>query len=159
MKRAKQLQPLSRQHHLGLSLSTKAKKCSNDLEQINQHWKALSHYIKQDMASHFKLEDDLIVSALLPYQSHNMAVKNTLQTLATQHQQLHQLIIQGEKLQQQNQQPSQQQVIELATALYEHIRFEERQFFPLAQSLLSSQQLEEIYNASDDKVKRVDEHR
>lgn len=164
MKRANQLQPLSRQHHLGLSLSNKAKKCPNDPEQIHQHWQALTQYIEQDMASHFALEDDLLVSALLPYQSKNKDVQQVLDTLETQHQQLQQLIAQGQNIQGQNiappnQQPNQQQVIKLATALYEHIRFEERQLFPLAESLLSTQQLEEIYNASEDKVKRLAEHR
>ena len=171
MKRVNQLQPLSRQHHLGLSLSTKAKKCTNDSEQIKQHWQALIRYIEHDMASHFDLEDDLLVSALLPHQSQNAEVQQVLATLEAQHQQLHQLITQGQRVeqsnqqpdpqlkQQSNQQPNQQQVIKLATALYEHIRFEERQLFPLAQSLLTTQQLEAIYNASDDNVKKTDEHR
>ena len=167
MKRVNQLQPLSRQHHLGLSLANKAKKCTNDPEQIKHHWQALIRYIEHDMASHFDLEDDLLVNALLPYQSQNAEVQQVLATLEAQRQQLHQLITQGQNLeqvnqqpnQQLNQQPNQQQVIKLATALYEHIRFEERQLFPLAQSLLTTQQLEAIYNASDDNVKKTDEHR
>ena len=37
MKRANQLQPLSRQHHLGLNLSRHAKECTNETDEISEH--------------------------------------------------------------------------------------------------------------------------
>ncbi len=37
MKRANQLQPLSRQHHLGLNLSRHAKECADESEEIAKH--------------------------------------------------------------------------------------------------------------------------
>ena len=36
MKRAAQLQPLSRQHHLGLNISRHAKECSDNPEDISK---------------------------------------------------------------------------------------------------------------------------
>ena len=45
MKRANQLQPLSRQHHLGLNLSRHAKECADESEEIAKHWHNLTSYI------------------------------------------------------------------------------------------------------------------
>lgn len=43
--------------------------------------------------------------------------------------------------------------------LYDHIRFEERELFPLVQQILSEQELQAIYDASSKNVKREEENR
>jgi len=51
------------------------------------------------------------------------------------------------------------QVQKLATLLYDHIRFEERELFPIAERYLTTAELDAIYTASPDSVKRPDESR
>ena len=91
MKRANQLQPLSRQHHLGLNLSRHAKESLDEPEEIAKHWDNLTSYIN-DMAYHFQIEDNLIANALEPYRTTKSDVASVLETLDGQHKQLHQLI-------------------------------------------------------------------
>ena len=52
-----------------------------------------------------------------------------------------------------NTDPSVDDVKALATALYDHIRFEERELFPIAEEMLSDDELFAIYQASDENVK------
>ena len=66
MKRTKQLQPLSRQHHLGLNISHHAKECGDNPQEITKHWQILTSYLA-DMYEHFRIEDNLIVNALMRY--------------------------------------------------------------------------------------------
>lgn len=51
------------------------------------------------------------------------------------------------------------QVKALGTLLYDHIRFEERELFSLAETHLTEDELDAIYNACSDSVKRIDENR
>lgn len=151
MKRADQLQPLSREHHLGLVISRHAKECANDVEEIAKHWTALTDYINQNMTHHFKVEDDLLLAKLEPYQHSHSQVAEVIEQITEQHHKLYQLVdlpsLSAAKVQ------------ELATTLYDHIRFEERELFPLAQRILSEQELDAIYKASAKNVKREDENR
>ena len=64
MKRADQLLTLlSREHHLGLVPLGMLKECANDVEEIAKHWTALTDYINKNMTNHFKVEDDLMLTA------------------------------------------------------------------------------------------------
>ncbi|PNK60079.1 hemerythrin domain-containing protein [Psychrobacter sp. FDAARGOS_221] len=151
MKRIEQLQPLSREHHLGLVISNHAKQCANDVEQIAKHWTALTDYINHNMDNHFKVEDDLILTTLAQYQQQHPKVAEVMQKLTEQHSQLYQLVTLDSL--------SAAQVRELGTALYDHIRFEERELFPLVEQLFSEQQLQAVYEASSSNAKRIDENR
>ena len=66
MRRTKQLQPLSRQHHLGLHVARHARDCIDDRQQITEHWQALSSYMA-DMREHFNSENNLIVTGLFTH--------------------------------------------------------------------------------------------
>ena len=90
MKRTNQLQPLSRQHHLGLHVGRHAKECADTPQAIAEHWQALSSYMS-DMRYHFQIEDNLIVDALLPHQSTQRTVASVLSKLEEQHKQLNAL--------------------------------------------------------------------
>lgn len=152
MKRAKQLQPLSRQHHLGLNISSHAKECHDDSEEIAKHWQILSSYLA-DMQDHFRIEDNLISNALQPYQSNHSGVASTLDTLEQQHKQLHELTVNiDHKI-------TVAQVKQLATVLYDHLRFEERELFPIVEKYLTEDELDIIYKASPNNIKRIDEER
>lgn len=156
MKRAKQLQPLSREHHLGLNLSRHAKDCADTPNEIKAHWQKLTAYI-DDMRHHFQIEDNLIAMALQPYKDSVPKVAAALATLSEQHILLHKQMEQTQKAE--GQPITANQVRELGSLLYEHIRFEERELFPLAETYLSQSELDAIYEASSEKVKRLDENR
>ncbi len=151
MKRVDQLQPLSREHHQGLVISRHAKKCANDVAEIAKHWTALTDYINENMTNHFKVEDDLMLAKLESYRHSHPKVAEVINKIAEQHDKLYQLI--------NLQSLSATKVQELGNALYDHIKLEERELFPLAQQLLSEQELNAIYDASSKNAKREDENR
>ncbi|MGM8885743.1 hemerythrin domain-containing protein [Psychrobacter sp. 1U2] len=159
MKRAAQLQPLSRQHHLGLNISRHAKECPDNPEDISQHWLKLTSYL-DDLQIHFEIEDHLIATALLPYSISKPEVASALTTLDEQHKSLHALMEQTQDSAHSQSHPiSVTQVKKLATLLYDHIRFEERELFPIAERYLTTAELDAIYAASPDNVKRSGESR
>ena len=156
MKRANQLQPLSRQHHLGLNLSRHAKECTDERIEIAKHWHNLTSYI-DDMQYHFQIEDNLIANALEPYRAIQPDVASVLETLAGQHKQLHQLMNTVGK--HGSKDVTVTQVKELGTLLYDHIRFEERELYPTVEKYLTEAELDAVYKASPDSIKRPDENR
>lgn len=155
MKRARQLQPLSREHHLGLHLGRHGRECADEPAQINEHWSALTSYINKDMKHHFSIEDNLLVNALMPYKDQQPEVAAVLETLEAQHRELDELA----RLHTGQDAPQVNQVHKLAMALYAHVRFEERQLFPIAEKYLSEAELDKIYDASADNVKKPKESR
>lgn len=159
MKRANQLQPLSRQHHLGLNLSRHAKECPDEPAEIAKHWHHLTAYIK-DMQAHFNIEDTLIAHALAPYRASQTEVSSVLDTLDTQHKHLYKLMDETELSQKSiNREVTAAQVQALGTLLYDHIRFEERVLYPTVEKYLTEAELNAIYEASPDSIKRPDELR
>ena len=159
MKRANQLQPLSRQHHLGLNLSRHAKECPDEPAEIAKHWYYLMAYIK-DMQAHFKIEDTLIAHALEPYRTSHTEVALMLDTLDAQHKQLYKLMDETEHSQKFiNREITAAQVQALGTLLYDLIRFEERELYPEVEKHLTEAELNAIYEASSDSIKRPDELR
>ncbi len=159
MKRAKQLQPLSRQHHLGLHVGRHGKECADNPEQIAEHWQALSSYM-DDMQDHFRLEDDLIVEGLQPYRDAEPDVAAVLDKLEEQHKVLRELTADIKaSLKTASSLPSVEQVRALAGLLYDHVRFEERELFPVTEKYLTESELDAIYKASPDDIKHLDEQR
>ncbi|WP_350588641.1 hemerythrin domain-containing protein, partial [Psychrobacter sp. 78a-MNA-CIBAN-0178] len=67
-----------------------AKECADNPQEIAEHWQALSSYMS-DMRHHFKIEDNLIVDALLPHQAAQPEVASVLDTLEEQHKQLNEV--------------------------------------------------------------------
>ncbi|SNT70403.1 hemerythrin domain-containing protein [Psychrobacter sp. LV10R520-6] len=158
MKRANQLQPLSRQHHLGLHVGHHAKECADNPQEITEHWQALSSYMS-DMRNHFQIEDNLIVDALLAHQSTQPDVASALETLEEQHKQLNALTAEIKASQENKNVVTVDQVRQLANLLYDHVRFEERELFPIVEKYLTEDELNAVYNASPDNIKHLDEQR
>ena len=159
MKRTNQLQPLSRQHHLGLNLSRHAKESLDEPEEIAKHWHNLTSYI-DDMQYHFEIEDNLIANALEPYRATQPDVASVLETLDGQHKQLRQLMNAVEQSQKSGTKDvTVAQVHELGSLLYDHIRFEERELYPTVEKYLTETELDAVYEASPDSIKRPDESR
>ncbi|MEN2750952.1 hemerythrin domain-containing protein [Psychrobacter sp. FBL11] len=159
MKRAPQLQPLSRQHHLGLHIGRHAKECADNPQEITAHWQALSSYI-HDMQAHFSIEDNLITKALLPHQATQPKVASVLNTMKEQHRLLNNM-----KTEIQTTQTCEETIItvgqvkQLGNLLYDHLRFEERELFPIVEEYLTQHELDAIYAASPDDIKHLDEKR
>ena len=159
MKRTNQLQPLSRQHHLGLNLSRHAKESLDEPEETAKHWHNLTSYIN-DMQYHFEIEDNLIANALEPYRATQPDVASVLETLDGQHKQLHQLMNTVKQSQKSGTKDvTVAQVHELGSLLYDHIRFEERELYPTVEKYLTQAELDAVYEASPDSIKRPDESR
>ena len=147
MQRAEQLRPLSRQHHLGLNLGLKAGQfpMSASPAEVQMQWQKLIAFIHDELTSHFGVEEDYLVKPLLSEHPDHPQVVELSTQLTAQHDELKQLA--------QKANPTIDDLRDLGDALYEHIRFEEREVFPLAQQLLSPQQLDEIYAQAGDDVK------
>lgn len=159
MRRAHQLQPLSRQHHLGLHVGRHAKECADNPQNIAEHWQALSSYMS-DMRNHFSIEDNLIVDTLLPHQSTQPEVASVLDTLEEQHKLLNEMTAEIQATQDnKNNTITVNQVRQLANLLYDHVRFEERELFPVVEKYLTEDELDAVYKASPDDIKRLDEPR
>lgn len=142
MKRHPALQPLSRQHHLGLVIANKAKSATDD-DKLTHH-QALVEYLTTAIPTHFEIERTRLADVILTKLSDDRAVKLAKQML-DEHEYIESLLA--------NTDPSVDDVKELANALYDHIRFEERELFPIAETVLSDDELFAIYEASDENVK------
>lgn len=159
MKRANQLQPLSRQHHLGLNIARHAKECPDDHAAITKHWSSLTSYLS-DMHEHFHIEDTLIANALLPYKETQSEVASVLETLEKQHKSLYEFMAKIKtSTESKDNEVTVVEVKQLGTLLYDHIRFEERELFPIVERYLTKEELDAIYAASPDSIKRMDEER
>lgn len=159
MKRANQLQPLSRQHHLGLNIARHAKECPDDHAAITKHWSSLTSYLS-DMHEHFHIEDTLIANALLPYKETQSEVASVLETLEKQHKSLYEFMAKIKtSTESKDNEVTVVEVKQLGTLLYDHIRFEERELFPIVERYLTEEELDAIYAASPDSIKRLNEER
>ncbi|STZ02208.1 hemerythrin domain-containing protein [Moraxella equi] len=134
MKRHPALQPLSRQHHLGLVIANKAKSATDD-DKLTHH-QALVDYLTTAIPTHFEVERTCLADVILTKLSDDKAVKLAKQML-DEHEYIESLLS--------NTDPSVDDVKELANALYDHIRFEERELFPIAETVLSDDEFFAIY--------------
>lgn len=147
MHRIEQLRPLSRQHQLGLNLGLKASQVTDELseQELSQQWQNLVAYIHDELTDHFGVEEDYLVTPLVKDHSDNEQVKTLSNSLLQQHQELNRLA--------KTPNPMLADLRALGRLLYDHIRFEEREVFPIAQQLLTAEQLKTIYDHSSPDVK------
>lgn len=143
MYRIEQLRPLSRQHQLGLSLSRQAMQCPKDstTDDIFRHWQALVAYVHDDRIAHFAIEERYLVAPLLANHGNHPKVMALGKQLLAEHEQLRTL----SQLTESASNPTINDLHALAQALYDHIRFEEREVFPVIQELLTTKQLDTAY--------------
>ena len=126
MKRAEQLVPLSREHHAALVLAKRIALCPDD--QISRHAMCVhvSARFNLELAPHFEEEERWLLPALQA--KHPDAVRRTLDD----HRVMRELIsrIANSEVSALN---------EFGLLLAHHVRFEERELFPLFESSLSVQ--------------------
>lgn len=129
LKRIKELQPLSHDHHHGLQLCWKIKTAFSkniDLKRIKNY---INWFYKTHLKSHFELEEKFVFPVL---GSANEFVEQAL----SDHYKLTKLFTEENDLE--------QTFKNIAELLEQHIRFEERTLFPEIQKIASASQLADI---------------
>jgi hemerythrin-like domain-containing protein len=133
IKRSKQLTPLSREHHDGLLFVWKLNEgLKRDIE-VDRIGKYISWFWKHHLREHFQQEEQI----LLPkFPKHDLLALQ----LFSDHEKIRKLI---------SGTMDQHAVGRLARELNDHIRFEERAFFPYAEEKLTAAELDDISNELD----------
>lgn len=135
MKRNINLQPLSRQHHNGLLaalLVNKGLKKGADEKQIGGF---ITHMWQQDLQSHFEQEEEVLIPLLQPTSFDASLTRQLLQ----EHQQIRSLV---DRIGTGN--FTKDDLTQFASILEQHIRFEERIYFPEAEKSLSDETLQQV---------------
>lgn len=137
MKRIPQLQDLSRDHHRGLVLARKARRAagSTDIPTIDQIWAEVAHVFELELAPHFLIEESLIGTALAV-----RGERELVKRLTEEHKELRVLVAPGHPRNKDN-------LKRFGDLLEQHIRFEERELFEVAQVRLSEDELAAVAEA------------
>lgn len=133
MKRHTALTQLSREHHTALVLAKRALRASAGGFDTMKHFAAeVESVFARDLEPHFQLEERLILPALVSV-GQSKVVERTL----AEHAELRSLASQPDI--------NQPEILRrFGNALAEHVRFEECELFPLAESTLDEEALESI---------------
>ncbi len=136
MKRSKELETLSWEHHDGLVIAARIK---NDLKKEAEPTHLIPYITDiytNYLRHHFKQEEDSFLTPVKPFSEADILIKRMLD----EHQQFAEIFAQID--------PLDSEVFvyvgRFGELLHDHIRFEERQLFPLIEELLSAEQLKEI---------------
>ena len=128
MKRCTALRDLSNEHHHGLVLAKRAIKAAGTADE-EKVWRGIQTRFAVDLEPHFQIEE-LVLLPALEQTGEAELVRRTLDD----HVELRRLISEG----------SAQAMIEFAELLTQHIRFEERELFEVAQQKLSAAELDAL---------------
>lgn len=132
IKRSKQLTPLSKDHHDGLLFAWKIRQGLKNGADI----KIIAEYVQwfwtNHLEEHFR-EEEQILAPHLP------ADNELLQQMFDEHENIEAMIHINENI------PDGILLANLAQAIDDHIRFEERQLFPYAEKAIPEEELNSIY--------------
>lgn len=132
IKRSKQLQILSRQHHAGLLFCWKLRQGIRLGVETGRMSRYLDYFWKSELQFHFKEEERLLlIDSSDPFVSQAKEEHTLLKT------QIEQIIDSGYRT-------TQTQLDTIAENLDDHIRFEERILFPHLESTLTKEKMESI---------------
>ena len=141
MKRHQQLRQLSREHHNGLLASLLLKKGIAKDADLNTMTTFIVDFWKNDLEVHFEKEE----TVLLPALHHTLFDEHLNTRLLEEHQLLRSYIYAL-----QHKEPTVSLINAFAELLEQHIRFEERIFFPEAEKKLTEEQLQQIGELLED---------
>ncbi len=133
MKRAPELKVLSSDHHRALVIARKAKK--TDLEKISQTfglWREIEAYYKHELETHLHKEEKYLVPHLEAIQEVTLVNR-----LKNEHESLRRYFKPGASR-------TNESLSSFGDLLEKHVRFEERELFNIAQTLLSQETLTKI---------------
>lgn len=134
IKRSTQLTPLSKDHHEGLLFAWKIRQGLNNGTDVNLIAAYAQWFWKNHLEEHFR-EEEQILAPHLP------ADDALLQRMMDEHQEIEAMIHINESI-------ADAALLEkLAQAVDDHIRFEERIFFPHAEKTISDEGLNAIFDA------------
>lgn len=132
IKRSDQLAPLSREHHDGLLFAWKIRQGLKNETDI----KIISRFVKwfweNELQEHFKKEEQILAK-------HLPADDALIHRMTDEHQNIEALVHINENI------ADGTLLVQIADAVNDHIRFEERELFPHAEKELTSGQLDIIY--------------
>jgi len=139
MKRAEQLQKLSREHHGSLVMAKKiAEIAENGTDaDLIAAIETVTKYNEDELEEHFQHEERTIFSLIFSDYKEHVGIATVL---LKEHGFIRQLI---PKLSPEN---ARENLAEFARVLKEHTRMEERELFPIIESLFSDEQLDAILN-------------
>jgi len=132
MKRHGQLQPLSRQHHNGLLAALLLKKGIKKSAVTNVMADFILDFWNNDLEAHFNSEETVLIPALKETAFDETLTRRLLNEHFAMRSYIHSL---------QNGFTDISIIEDFATLLEEHIRFEERIYFPEAEKVLNEEQL------------------
>lgn len=141
MKRHPHLQPLSRQHHNGLLMALLLKKGiakNASIEEMN-HFISLNW--EEDLKQHFESEENILLPALAG-SSFDLQL---ISRLKEEHATIRSMVAKAA-----SSLSSKVDIIAFYTLLDAHIRFEEKIFFPQAETVLSEEKLNKIGEALEE---------
>jgi hemerythrin-like domain-containing protein len=141
IKRALELQPLSRQHHNGLLFCLLLEKgVKKPADKIIMRDFCM-YFWEEDLKHHFELEEKYL-SSFISYAE----LKEGIQKMMNDHLYIRKFFEQPDLL-------TEYSIFDqLQTLLEKHIRFEERELFPLIQSNISSLELHELGHAFENEL-------
>ena len=128
MKRNQQLQPLSRQHHNGLLAALLLKKGIKKAADTNVMAAFILDFWHHDLKAHFESEETILIPALKETEFDETLTRRLL----NEHFALRSYIGSLE-----NGYANKETISDFADLLEDHIRFEERTYFPEAEKVLS----------------------
>ena len=133
MKRAVQLRRLSSDHHRALVMAKKARRIAqDDTAQAATLWQELEHYYVSELDEHFRIEESHLGKQLAAVGRHDL-----LHWLQQEHAKLRTFF-------QADNSRSVAQLHALGELLAQHVRFEERELFNVAQELLGDEHLQAL---------------
>jgi len=132
VKRAEALQPLSREH-LGALLVAKKLREAEDLGEVSR---AFLEFWQEDGRRHFRIEEEVLLPG---WALHAEVDADGVARMLEEH-----LEIRREALRLAAGECSLEEARELGTLLHDHVRFEERELFPAAESALDAADLERL---------------
>ena len=132
IKRSKQLTPLSKDHHDGLLFAWKIRQGLKHGADNNVIAEYVQWFWKNHLQEHFR-EEEQILAPHLP--SDNELLKQ----MFDEHQEIEAMVHITENI------ADEAMLKQLADAIDDHIRFEERQLFPYAEQVIPDEELNAVY--------------
>lgn len=145
MKRDPRLRDLSDEHHQALVLARHASRAASQPDRLEQErvWQSLTLEFHRDIEPHFVVEETHLLPALDRAGFSDLAERTRVEHAALRRVLAHQELDLAAKL------------TLFGTLLREHVRFEERELFNVAQESLGTDELEAIAQAQQDKQRRL----
>ena len=140
MKRNRNLQPLSRQHHNALMAVLLLKKGVRKKASLSTMQMFVAKFWNDDLNNHFKQEENLFVS----FNSRSTEASKLYEQMKSEHEQMRQMVHQIS-----SEEVNYELLEHFYTALESHIRFEERIYFPLIESVATDEELLHIGNITE----------